>query len=171
MKKLIKLLLGFFQLKLNNCANYYQNYCIKSRNSIHNSVRLGKVYVDKNVFIARETYIGSGQIYAGKNSKVEIGKHCAIGYNVSIKARTHDPFNATSNEERERNIRIEKDISIGNYCWIGDNVFIDAGVTIGDNVVIGANAVVIKDIPSNKVAGGVPARILYDKNDKSKEIN
>ena len=34
------------------------------------------------------------------------------------------------------------------------------GVTIGDNVVIGAGAVVTKDIPSNSVAVGVPAKVI-----------
>lgn len=49
---------------------------------------------------------------------------------------------------------------------IGDNVHINAGakiigpVRIGDNVEIGANAVVVKDVPSNCVVAGIPARIL-----------
>jgi len=49
---------------------------------------------------------------------------------------------------------------------IGKNVFIGAGacilgpVTIGDNSRIGANAVVLKSIPENSVAVGVPARII-----------
>jgi acetyltransferase-like isoleucine patch superfamily enzyme len=50
---------------------------------------------------------------------------------------------------------------------IGDNVFIGVGsiilpnTKIGSNVVIGAGAVVSKDIPSNVVAVGVPARVIY----------
>ena len=49
---------------------------------------------------------------------------------------------------------------------IGDNVIINAGakiigpVRIGDNVEIGANSVVVKDVPSNCVVAGIPARIL-----------
>jgi len=49
---------------------------------------------------------------------------------------------------------------------IGDNVDIGAGakilggITVGDNVTIGANAVVIRDVPSNSVAVGVPARVI-----------
>ncbi len=49
---------------------------------------------------------------------------------------------------------------------IGNNVVIGAGakiigvVEIGDNCQIGANAVVTKDIPSNSVAVGIPARIV-----------
>jgi serine O-acetyltransferase len=48
----------------------------------------------------------------------------------------------------------------------GDNVTVYTGarvigpVKIGNNVFIGANAVIIKDIPSNCVVGGVPAKIL-----------
>ena len=44
--------------------------------------------------------------------------------------------------------------------WIGMNVTICPGVTIGENSVIAAGAVVTKDIPTNVVAGGVPARII-----------
>lgn len=50
--------------------------------------------------------------------------------------------------------------------FIGDNVFIGAGakvlgpVKIGDNSMIGANAVVVKDIPKDSVAVGIPAKIV-----------
>ena len=53
---------------------------------------------------------------------------------------------------------------------MGDNVKIATGakilgaITIGDNVTIGANAVVVKDVPSNVVVAGIPAKIIrnYD---------
>lgn len=34
---------------------------------------------------------------------------------------------------------------------------------LGNNVVIGANAVIVNDIPHNAVVGGVPAKVLYIK--------
>ena len=40
------------------------------------------------------------------------------------------------------------------------NAMIMPGVTIGDRVVIGAGAIVTKDIPSNSVAVGVPAKVI-----------
>lgn len=49
---------------------------------------------------------------------------------------------------------------------IGDNVEICCGAKviggckIGNNVIVGANAVVTKDIPSNVVVAGIPARII-----------
>jgi serine O-acetyltransferase len=74
---------------------------------------------------------------------------------------------------------------IGNYCklqtgvllgnahcsedekpTLGDNVSFGPGakilgkVKVGDNVFIAANAVVTKDVPSNTIVGGVPAKII-----------
>lgn len=51
-------------------------------------------------------------------------------------------------------------IVLGNNVFVGNNVIFLPGVTVGDNVVIGAGAVVTKDIPSNSVAAGVPARVI-----------
>ena len=54
----------------------------------------------------------------------------------------------------------------GHRPLIGDNVTVYAGakiignVSVGDNAIIGANSVVLKDVPSNSTAAGVPARIL-----------
>ncbi len=51
-------------------------------------------------------------------------------------------------------------ILIGNNVHIGWNSIIMPGVHIGDNVVIGCGAVVTKDIPSNSVVAGTPARVI-----------
>ena len=73
------------------------------------------------------------------SNRVKIGKHCTIFQQVTITQAAE----------------------------IGDNVFIGSGakiignVKIGDNVRIGANAVIVKDIPSNCTAVGVPARIIH----------
>lgn len=49
---------------------------------------------------------------------------------------------------------------IGNNVSVGANVCIIGDVTIGDNVIIGAGSVVVKNIPSNSIAVGNPARII-----------
>lgn len=54
---------------------------------------------------------------------------------------------------------------IGKHVYVGVGAKILGGVKIGDNVKIGANAVVISDIPANCSAVGIPAKILYPKND------
>ena len=77
------------------------------------------------------------------------------------------------------NAKIGKNFSISHGCCvgnaagkhagvpiIGDNVIIFAGakvigkIYVGDNVVIGANAVVTKDVPSNCIVAGVPAKVI-----------
>lgn len=50
-------------------------------------------------------------------------------------------------------------VTIGNNVWIPWNVTINPGVNIGDNVLIAARSHVTKDIPSNCIAAGNPARI------------
>ncbi len=44
--------------------------------------------------------------------------------------------------------------------WIGANVTVVPGVTIGNNAIIVAGAVVTKDVDSNTVVGGVPAKLI-----------
>lgn len=61
-------------------------------------------------------------------------------------------------------------IIVGNNVFIGMRTIIMPNVKIGDNVVIGAGSVVTRDIPSNSVACGVPAKVIstieeyYEKN-------
>ena len=61
-------------------------------------------------------------------------------------------------------------IVVGNNCFIGHGAKIMPGVTIGDNVIVGACAIVTKDVPSNSVVAGIPARVIctiddfYNKN-------
>jgi len=73
------------------------------------------------------------------------------------------------------NITVESGVVIGDEKGqapiLGNNVFIGAGakiiggITIGDNVKIGANAVVVKDLPSNVTAVGIPAKIINKNQD------
>ena len=55
---------------------------------------------------------------------------------------------------------------IGNNVSLGANVTIIGGVHIGDNVFVGAGSVVVKDIPSNCVAAGNPAKVIKSSNSK-----
>lgn len=87
---------------------------------------------------------------------VSIGDDAFIGPNVSIYTACH-PLGA---EDRRTRQEWAEPVTIGNDVWIGGGVTIVPGVTIGDRVVIGAGSVVTKDIPSDCVAAGNPARII-----------
>ena len=89
-----------------------------------------------------------------------------IGENVEITAGvvfiTHDGavWTLRNYDEKYKNLDVFAPINVGNNVFIGNNAIILPGVTIGDNVIIGAGAVVAKDIPSNSVAAGVPAKVI-----------
>lgn len=55
---------------------------------------------------------------------------------------------------------LHEDTYIGRRCFIGANAIIMCGVRIGNEVVVGAGAVVTKDVPSNTIVAGNPARII-----------
>lgn len=115
----------------------------------------------QNIKIGNNTYMNSGQLFAGETASITIGDWCAIGYNVHVKAFTHDIKRPTGSNLIVGDGVLEKDIIIGNYVWIGDNVFIREGIKIDDYAIIGANSVVTKNVSSHSVVGGVPAKPLY----------
>lgn len=55
---------------------------------------------------------------------------------------------------------IHKDTYIGKRCFIGANAIIMCGINIGDEVIVGAGAIVTKDVPSNCIVAGNPAKII-----------
>ena len=89
-------------------------------------------------------------------ARVTIGDNAFIGPNVNIYTAVHpiDP------ERRNAQIQSAKPVSIGDNVWIGGNTTILPGVTVGDNVTIGAGSVVTRDIPSDCVVAGNPARVI-----------
>jgi acetyltransferase-like isoleucine patch superfamily enzyme len=51
-------------------------------------------------------------------------------------------------------------VTIGHNVWIGYGASVLRGATVGDNAVVGTYAVVTKDVPTNAVSAGVPARVV-----------
>jgi maltose O-acetyltransferase len=154
--------------EVNDILKEKENAKLKSYNlkyDFDTSVKFGRiddVYLSgPNIEIGNNTYFNSGIIQSGSSSMIKIGSWCAIGYNVNIIAITHDTDNPTGPAD-QREV-IEKDITIGDHCWIGSNVFIKEGISIGDNVIIGANSVVVTDIPDKAIYGGVPAKLIRQK--------
>lgn len=89
---------------------------------------------------------------------VKIGDYVMIGPNTLITTVGH-PLSPLG---RRKHLGQAKPVTIGDDVWIGGNVTILPGVSIGSNVVVAAGAVVTKDVPSNCVVGGVPARVLRE---------
>ena len=109
--------------------------------------------------IGDDTGISGGSFCAAKS--VRIGSHCLIGANVMV---SDCDFHAVKPEGRRHNSD-PKDIGcepvvIEDNVWLGANVTVLKGVTIGKNTVVAAGSVVTKSLPSNVVAGGIPAKVI-----------
>lgn len=87
-----------------------------------------------------------------------------VGDNVSITADvsilTHDFCSSVFRKKYHDFVPGRSKVVIGNNVYIGQKAMILRGVTIGDNVIIGAGAIVTKDVPSDSVVAGIPARVV-----------
>jgi acetyltransferase-like isoleucine patch superfamily enzyme len=104
----------------------------------------------------------SGKVFISKCATIDHRAPIILGDNVTICDRvrmlTHDYSPVAVKKEPEK----VAGITIGNNVFIGIDSIILPGVKIGDNVVIGAGSVVAKDVPSNCVFAGNPARKVND---------
>jgi len=94
--------------------------------------------------------------------KITIGNGLLTGRYVYIGDNSHGGFSRAeaSIPPIKRKLQSKGEVVIGDNVWIGDKATILSGITIGDNVIIAANAVVTKDVPSNTIAAGCPAKII-----------
>lgn len=92
---------------------------------------------------------------------ITIGENCLMAPGVHIYAATH-PVDSKYRQDNDEYFELAYPVKIGNNCWIGGKAIICPGVTIGDNVTIGAGSVVVKDVPSNVVVAGNPAKIIRE---------
>lgn len=103
---------------------------------------------NKYLVISKTTKIGGGVLLLHPFSTVIHAD--SIGVNFSFR-------NCTTIGEKA-----DGRPTIGNNVTVAPNVCIIGKVRIGDNVFIGAGSVVTKDIPSNSVAVGNPARVIKE---------
>src|SRR3954469_17939934 len=114
-------------------------------------VHEGECEIGAKTVLGQECTISSFQ-------RVSIGRECVIADRVMLIDFDHGVV------EVERPVRLQgiykRDVRVGSNCWIGYGACILRGATVGDNCVIGTNTVVTKDIPSNAVVAGAPARVV-----------
>jgi acetyltransferase-like isoleucine patch superfamily enzyme len=128
--------------------------------------------------LGRWSWIGHGTKIRVHEGSVEIGAKTVLGQECTISAFQHISIGCEcivadrvmlidfdhGVVEVERPIRLQgiykRDVNVGHNNWIGYGACFLRGVTVGDNCVIGANTVVTKDVPSNAVVAGAPARLL-----------
>lgn len=119
------------------------------------------VEVQKNATIGENCKISSHSFVC---EGVTIGDNCFLGHGVIF---INDNHPASVNEHGE--LEQESDwqdrfvtTKIGNNVSIGSNATILGDISIGDGSVIGAGSVVVKDVPSNQIWAGNPAKMIRE---------
>jgi acetyltransferase-like isoleucine patch superfamily enzyme len=130
------------------------------------------------VRVGRWVWIGHGTKIRCHEGEVSIGDKTVLGQECTISAYQHVSIGEQciladrvmlidfdhNVAEVERPIRhqgiYKRDVRVGSNVWIGHAAQIMRGVSVGDNAIVGAGAVVTRDVPSNAVVAGVPARVI-----------
>ncbi len=75
--------------------------------------------------------------------ETHMGRGCSIGQGVTLGTRGQGDHGVPR---------------LGDNVYVGAGAKVLGGVRLGDNASVGANAVVVKDVPADHVAVGIPAR-------------
>lgn len=167
-----------FKKALNRLLSYFEDidlFLIRCTGFIPiHTIRI-LVYVLEGVKIARNVHIHMGTQFF-KPAGVEIGEGTVIGQNAFLDGR--DKLVIGRNVDIASDVMIynsEHDINsedfqavngmveIGDYVFIGPRAIILQGVKIGRGAVVAAGAVVTKDVPDFVIVGGVPAKVIGER--------
>jgi len=114
---------------------------------IHRSALVGKSSVGIGSIICANTVI---------TESVNIGKYCIINLGCTVSHHSEIGDFTTLCPQ----CCIGGNVKIGRGCFVGIGTCVSSKLEIGNGVFIGAGSVVVKDIPSNVLVYGNPARVV-----------
>jgi sugar O-acyltransferase (sialic acid O-acetyltransferase NeuD family) len=135
----------------------YQSLKKKVMEKIKDSKNNYPILIHPNVICSNKVKIGEGSIICAGNIitvNIEIGKHVIINLDCTI---GHDAILGDYTTVLP-SVNISGFVKTEECVSIGTGSAITQGVIIGKNSVIGAGAVVVKDLPANCTAVGIPAK-------------
>lgn len=107
----------------------------------------------KNINIGRNVFINSCCCFQDQGG-IYIDDGVLVGHNVILATLNHD-F-----DPNRREILHSAPIKIGKNVWIGSRSTILPGVKVNDGSIVAAGSVVNKDVPSNSIVAGIPAKVI-----------
>ncbi len=127
---------------------------VKLHRSAH--IHMGaQFFTPEGVEIGKGTIVGQNAFLDGRD-RLKIGQNVDIASDVMIYNSEHD-INSDFFEA------VNAPVVIGDYVFIGPRAIILPGVNIGKGAVVAAGAVVTKDVPEYAIVGGVPAKIIGER--------
>jgi acetyltransferase-like isoleucine patch superfamily enzyme len=118
-----------------------------------------RFFQPKNIHIGTDTIVGDHAFLDGRAALI-IGNHVDIASQVLIYNSEHDVHSGDFHA-------IESPVTIGDYVFIGPRVTIMPGITIGKGAIVAGGAVVTKDVSDFVIVGGVPAKVIGERQNKN----
>ncbi|WP_148549870.1 acyltransferase [Paraclostridium bifermentans] len=112
-------------------------------------VKKGEFYHTGKLEVGSYCYIGPGASISA-NGGLKIGKGTIIGPKTSIYTSNHN-YKLNLNSIPYDSLTIEKEVVIGEGCWIGGNVIVAPGTKIGKGVIVAAGETVRGNVPEYSI--------------------
>jgi virginiamycin A acetyltransferase len=113
--------------------------------------------IDENVYIGPRCHLGLVHL--------EADVLLAAGVHIPSGPHTHGSDTLETIRDQAGNLRL---VRVGAGSWIGSNVVVLADV--GRETIVGAGAVVTKPLPDRVIAGGVPARVIKNRDQAARSV-
>lgn len=139
------------------------DFCTFNNSTNENHIGINKacsLVTTSDALLSIGTKCGFSGVSICSTSNIEIGNYCNFGANVSIWDSDFHPIDYLARRKHDISKIKSSPIFIGNDVFVGANSIILKGVKIGDRAIVGAGSVVTKDIPSDEIWGGNPAKFL-----------
>jgi serine O-acetyltransferase len=104
--------------------------------------------------VGRRVFIDHGMgVVIGETA--ELGDECTLYHGVTLGGTTWN--------------KGKRHPTLGRGVVVGAGAKLLGPILVGDGARVGSNAVVVKDVPAGATAVGIPARIIVDEQDKTRE--
>lgn len=146
-------------LSLSGCRNMRLGNGVRLGRGCFVSADNGRMELGEQVAISPCVHLGAD------GGSITIGAQTAVGPGTVIRAANHR-FSSMRIPIMQQG-HTPGSIIIDDDVWLGANCVITPNVRIGKGAIVGAGAVVTHDVPPYAIVGGVPAKIIGMRSEKT----
>lgn len=121
-------------------------------------LRSPRIWGDRSrLHLERATVPVNDLLINTRSGHVTIKEDCFFGHRCMLLTGTHD-YKETGMKRLKAVPDSGRDIVLERGAWLGSDVTVLGPVHIGENAVVAAGSLVTKDVPSNTIVAGRPAK-------------